>query len=230
MTGASCGGCLVKVNNLSVTLNKEKLLNNINFDLHCGEMTALIGPNGAGKTTLLKAMLGEVPFSGNISFSPSSGGSTLPKIGYVPQSARFDKGCPISVTDLFTTASGNKKCMQQRLNAVKAGHLADRKIGNLSGGELQRILLAFALYPEIPDLLILDEPVTGMDVSGQEIFYGLLHSLLSEYHTSVLIVSHDLGMVRKHADKVCFICPDTQLFGTPEQIFESQPFKKTFLF
>ena len=230
MTGTSCSGCLVKVDSLSVILNKEKLLNNINFDLHCGEMTALIGPNGAGKTTLLKAMLGEVPHSGDIIFYPSSGGATAPKLGYVPQSARFDKGCPISVSDLFMTVSADKKRMSERLDIVKTAHLADRKIGNLSGGELQRVLLAFALFPEIPDLLILDEPVTGMDKSGQEIFYQLLHSLLCEYHTSVLIVSHDLGMVKKHADKVCFLCENSHLFGTPDEVFASDQFKKTFLF
>lgn len=231
MPCANCNSCLVKIENLCVSFGSDKILNNVSFNLHCGEMTALIGPNGAGKTTLLRAMLGEVPCKGNISFYPvKSTKATVPKIGYVPQAALFDKSLPISVKDLFSTCGNDLDNIKEKLEVVKAAHLLNKKLGTLSGGELQRVLLAFALFPSIPDLLILDEPTTGMDISGREMFYELLHLLLAEYHTSVLIVSHDFGIVEKHADKVCFLGHGTHLFGTPAEIFSSETFKKTFMF
>lgn len=233
----SCGACLVKISNLSVAYGKSAVLDNVNLELHCGQLTAVIGPNGAGKTTLIKSLLGEVPYSGEISFYDSDERAMkIPSVGYVPQSVTFDRGMPASVLDLFAAGGASLPVEERRertrrlLGMVEGERLMHQKIGNLSGGELQRVLLAFALYPENPDLLILDEPVTGIDHSGQELFYKILKHLMSECHTSTLLVSHDFNMVLKYADNVCLLNRGVLAFGSPKEIFESPEFKSLFAF
>ncbi|MEN6460159.1 MAG: ATP-binding cassette domain-containing protein, partial [Syntrophomonas sp.] len=176
-----CGLCCTKVEHFGVTRGNTVILDDINLHIHCGELTAIIGPNGAGKSTLLKAILGEIPHNGDLKYLDAAGLHTgHPIIGYVPQRLEFDLGSPISVLDLFAASQTGvpvwvthsrqlKKRTRSNLARVQAEHLLDRRLGALSGGELQRILLALALDP-IPDLLLLDEPVTGVDQRGMELF------------------------------------------------------------
>ncbi len=150
--------------NLSVQRGQALILQNINLHIHNGELTALIGPNGAGKSTLFKALIGDIPFKGNFSYADSLKGSTRPKIGYGPQRLEFSHGSPICVMDLFTASltqapvwlpPGRKvrAATREYLEIVKAGHLLPKRLGDLSGGALQRVLLAVALNPS-PDLLL----------------------------------------------------------------------------
>lgn len=193
-----------------------EILNQVNLTTNHGEILALIGRNGAGKTTLLKAILGQTPYSGRISYFNCQGKRIdRPRIGYVPQFLAFDRSTPVTVEDLFCAnrsripvwmSHGKKrqKEAESLLEKVGGTGLFRKKLGALSGGELQRVLLAFALDP-LPDLLLLDEPVSAVDRKGVGVFYDLVTSLRSEYHMPVILVSHDLGHVKKYASKAAFL-------------------------
>lgn len=234
-----CGLCSVAVENIGVHRGRETLLEDVSFTMHCGELTALIGVNGAGKTTLLRAVLGEIRHTGSVRFS-SHDGKTLDKItiGYVPQHLEFDRSAPVSVMDFLMAGRTkhpaflpySKKTVKEiRKSLADAGceELETRTIGELSGGEMQRVMLAQALYP-IPELLILDEPVSGVDTVGSEQFYESIDRLLHEYHMSVILVSHDLDLVRLHAHKAVLLQKKVLCQGSVEDVFQSPEFKKTF--
>jgi zinc transport system ATP-binding protein len=228
MSPPACGSCCTKLEQFGVHFGDTVILENVNLHLHCGELTALIGPNGAGKTTLLRALLGEVPHSGGMRFLAASGAHRPPRFGYVPQTLEFDTGAPLSVADLFAGALarwpawlGHTAALRTRASAalarVQAAHLLLRRVGDLSGGELQRVLLALALEP-LPDLLLLDEPVTGVDATGREQFYALICALRRDFDLSILLVAHDLDLVARHADR--FVLLDRRLLaaGTPAEV------------
>ena len=208
--------CSVKIEELSVRKGSTEILNQVNLTAKHGEILALIGRNGAGKTTLLKAILGQTPYSGRISYFNCQGKRIdRPRIGYVPQFLAFDRSTPVTVEDLFCAnrsripvwmSHGKKrqKEAESLLEKVGGTGLFRKKLGALSGGELQRVLLAFALDP-LPDLLLLDEPVSAVDRKGVGVFYDLVTSLRSEYHMPVILVSHDLGHVKKYASKAAFL-------------------------
>ena len=230
--------CETRVENFSVKVGELIIFENVNFSLNCGELTALIGPNGAGKSTLLKSVLGEVEHTGKLNYFDAKGKHLKPVIGYVPQTLKFDTTSPTSVLDLFMACLTNKpvwlypeKFIRERvlknLRRVQAEHLIDRRLGALSGGELQRILLALALDP-LPDLLLLDEPVSGVDAVGMEIFYKLAAKLCSEEDMAILLISHDLDMVRKYSDQVILLNKKILKIGSVEEVFESPEMKKIF--
>ncbi len=235
-----CAGlCCTRVENFCVNLGGNKILENVNIHIHCGELTAIIGPNGGGKSTLLKAMLGDIKHSGQLKFLDAKGKhSGNPVIGYVPQNLYFESGTPTSVLDLFMASNFNtpawlfttksiKKKISESLSVVKAEHLIDRRIGDLSGGELQRVLLALALDP-VPDLLLLDEPVSGIDQNGLELFYKTVSELRDNYDLSIIIVSHDLDFVDKYADRVILINGSVLCNGSPKDVFNDKETLKTF--
>jgi zinc transport system ATP-binding protein len=234
-----CGFCCTKIENFGVTQGNTVILKDINIHIHCGELTAIIGPNGAGKSTLINALLGEIPHSGNLQFVHANNGShQIPVMGYVPQSLNLDSTSPTSVMDLFLSCRSayptwlmrRKKEVEkvkERLSAVKADHLIDRRIGALSGGELQRVLLALALEPP-PDLLLLDEPVSGIDQSGLELFYETVSAVREAYDLSVILVSHDMDMVRRYADRVILLNQTILKVGTPDEVLDSQTFSEVF--
>ena len=237
--GGKCGdSCCLRVQNLSVKIGSSQILSDINMHVHCGQLIALIGPNGAGKSTLLKAILGQQEYDGVIAFSmPGSRGRTM-KIGYVPQSPSFDPGDPMSVADLFVCCMshrpaflGTGKLMRQRildcLDRVHGTDLIDKRVGTLSGGELQRVLLALALEP-IPNILILDEPLSGVDVEGQTGLMDMLDEIRKRYDLSILMTTHDFGMLETYADKVVLIDHAIVKKGTPGEVLESEEFRNIF--
>jgi zinc transport system ATP-binding protein len=235
----SCGLCCTKINGITVTKGKKQILVDVNLHIHCGEITAIIGPNGAGKTTLLKAILGLIKHSGNMNFLDAKGDHTgKPVIGYVPQEISFDKDLPTSVMDLFLANLSkmplwlykpmhSKVNIKEVLKIVQADHLINRKIGELSGGELQRILLAFALNP-LPDLLLLDEPVSGIDEKGLTIFFDILSDLKKNYDLSIVLISHDLELVARYADRIVFLNKKIYSIGKPEEVYNSVEFQQVF--
>ena len=237
-TGA-CGLHCTKINNISVKFGKEEVLHNVNIHIHCGQLTVIIGRNGAGKTTLLKAILGEVEHTGNITFMDMKEKVAKKiKIGYVPQSINIEKHMPTTVYDLFASCichipvflKKDKKIYQEikeQLKIFGAEKLIDKSIGDLSGGELQRVLLAIATKP-IPNLLILDEPVSGIDKNGTRDFYEIVGELKKKYDMSILMVSHDLELVKKYADKVILLDKEVIREGTPEEVFNSLEFRNRF--
>jgi zinc transport system ATP-binding protein len=237
----SCGLCSIQMKNISVISGEDTLLDDVNLTFHCGELTALIGKNGAGKTTLLKTLLGERHYKGSISFTDHHGTVLpVPKIGYVPQHLDFDKSMPVTVADFIAAAKGGnavwfgknkkmKESIQKMLDDMECGYLADRRLGALSGGELQRVLLALATDP-VPDLLVLDEPVSGVDVAGLDLFYKRIMELRDEQHMAVLLVSHDLGLIRKYADKVVLLDKTVVAEGEADEVFGTEAFKEAFGF
>lgn len=238
--GCQCGLCCTKIINLGVTLNRVEILRDVNLHIHCGDLTAIIGPNGSGKTTLLKAVLGEIPHRGRLEFmDPKNKKTGRPLIGYVPQRLDFDGSSPMTVLDFFGAAYtsipvwfGHSQKVKQRVKKslvnVEADHLIKRRLGALSGGELQRVLLALALDP-IPNLLLLDEPVSGIDQNGIQIFYKLVSKLRKDYDLSIILVSHNLDMVKKYADRVVFLRDKTiECCGTPSEVFSNPKARETF--
>lgn len=231
--------CCLKLQNITVRIGNETILDNLSFHLHCGEMTALIGPNGAGKSTILKTILGQQEYDGVISFSsPGLRHRRPPRIGYVPQSPTFDPGDPLSVADLFTCCQSNhpvffghsKKTrahILESLDRVKGTDLIDKRVGTLSGGELQRVLLALALDP-LPNILILDEPFSGVDAAGNEELMEMLNTIRQDYDLSILMTTHDFSILRKHADQVILVDGTVLRTGTPDYVLSSAEFSRLF--
>lgn len=234
-----CGGCCTRLSDFGVSIGGNVILKDFNLHVHCGELTAIIGPNGAGKTTLLKAMLGEIPHSGELHFVHSDGSSFgKPRIGYVPQKLDIDKTAPISVIDLFASVntsfplwlghiSSSKKKTMDMLRMVEAESYADMKISQLSCGQFQRVMLALALSP-IPDLLLLDEPIAGVDKSGIEIFYRIVSRLRREYDLSIFLISHDIAEVANFADRMILLNRAMLCEGSPEKVLSSPEIKTIF--
>ena len=235
----ACGLCCTKLEHFGVNRGKTEILKDVNLHIHCGELTALIGPNGAGKTTLLKAILNEIPHSGELKFLDAKDCRTgHPLVGYVPQRLDFDTGSPTSVLDLFVASISSmpawwlanrrlREKVRGSLARAQVDHLLDRRLGDLSGGELQRVLLALALEP-IPDLLLMDEPVSGVDQRGMELFYRMVSNLRQQYDLSIILVSHDLTLVARYADRIVFLNQTVLSSGTPQQVFTDEKVVQTF--
>ncbi len=235
-----CGdSCCLKIQNLSVKIGKDDILRNVSLHIHCGEMVSLIGPNGAGKSTLLKAILGEREYEGVVSFSaPGLRHKRSPRIGYVPQSPAFDPGDPISVCDLFACCMGKRpaflgsgKAMEEKvlfcLERVHGEELIHKRVGTLSGGELQRVLLALALEP-LPNILILDEPLSGVDAEGMGLLMDMLDEIRKTYDLSILMTTHDFDMLPRYADQVVLINHGIVCQGRPEAVLSSPEFNQVF--
>ena len=238
--GRSCGdSCCLRVQDLSVKIGNDKILKDVNLHIHCGQMVALIGPNGAGKSTLLKAILGQREYDGVIAFSaPGMRHRKPPRIGYVPQSPAFDPGDPVSVADLFACCMSKRPAflglsapmrdkVMECLERVRGEDLIDKRVGTLSGGELQRVLLALALEP-LPNILILDEPLSGVDVEGQTDLMDMLDEIRRRYDLSILMTTHDFAMLPRYADKVVLIDHAVLCQGTPEEVLDSPEFQQIF--
>lgn len=235
--GCSSGQCCLKVEKLSVSFGEDEILKNVNFHLHCGELIALIGPNGAGKSSLFKCILGQMPHSGRITFQTAKGSRFKPRIGYVPQSPSFDPGDPVSVLDLFVCSISGypvwlpipKKLRQQVLDClarVNGEGLIDKRVGSLSGGELQRVLLAMALEP-LPQILILDEPFSGVDMEGERQLFELMDDIRNRYDLSILLCTHDFNTLPL-MDKVLLLKKEVLAMGKPEEVTHSEAFRQLF--
>jgi zinc transport system ATP-binding protein len=237
--GRSCGhSCCLRVQDLSVRIGANTILENIDFHAHCGEMIALIGPNGACKSTLIKSILGQQHFEGVISFAVPGRRSRKPIIGYVPQSPTFDPGDPVTVSDLFACcmskrptflwqSKGLRENILSCLERVRSENLIDKRIGTLSGGELQRVLLALALEP-LPNILILDEPLSGVDVEGQTDLMDMLDEIRDTYDLSILMTTHNFSLLNRYADQVVLIDHGIAAAGTPAEVLSCEAFSQVF--
>ena len=237
-SGGCHDSCCLKLQNVSVTIGGEPILQKVNLHVHCGQLVALIGPNGAGKSTLVKALLGERDFDGNIIFSVPGERRARARIGYVPQSPNFDPGDPVSVADLFSCCLSRRPAFlghgaRQRewilecLERVHGEELIDKRVGTLSGGELQRVLLALALEP-MPNILILDEPLSGVDIEGQTGLMDMLDEIRREYDLSILMITHDFTMLPRYADWAVLIDRTVKVQGKPDEVLSSDAFREAF--
>lgn len=236
---SACGLHCIKIKNISVRDGAQTIIENINLHIHCGKITMIIGKNGAGKSTLIKAILGEIKHEGEIDFTNLKN-QTVEKLvtGYVPQYINLEKNTPMSVYDLF--AGYISSCpiflrkspriyrkVKERLAIFEAADLIDKRVCDLSGGELQRVLLSIAVTP-VPNLLLLDEPVSGIDQKGMQLFYDNIGKLKRDYDLAMIIVSHDFEFVRKYADYVVLMDRTIMKEGTPEEVLGSEEFHRVF--
>ena len=237
-TGPCGHSCCLRVENVSVKIGSDRILKHVNLHVHCGEMVALIGPNGAGKSTFLKAILGEQEYDGIIAFSEPGKRSKKPRIGYVPQSPAFDPSDPLSVSDLFACCMSRRPAflglgtsmqdlVTECLERVHGEDLIHKRVGTLSGGELQRVLLALALEP-MPNILILDEPLSGVDIEGMENLMEMLDEIRKTYDLSILMTTHDFTMLERYADQVVLIDHAVLRKGSPETVLNSEAFRTAF--
>ena len=237
--GSGCGhSCCLRIQNLGVKIGNQTILKDVSLHAHCGEMIAIIGPNGAGKSTLLKAILGQQESTGVISFAVPGQRNRKATIGYVPQSPTFDPGDPVSVADLFSCCMGRRPAFLGRskkmrawildcLERVHGEDLIDKRVGTLSGGELQRVLLALALEP-LPNILILDEPLSGVDVEGMAVLMDMLDEIRQVYDLSILMTTHDFATLETYADQVILVDHGIIAQGTPQEVLNSEEFRRVF--
>jgi zinc transport system ATP-binding protein len=214
---------LVKVTKVGLVVGKTEILSDINLVVKKGSVVTIIGPNGAGKSTLLKIILGLV--------KPTSGEALIQQgttIGYMPQKLHLDQSLPITVEYfLKMTTQVIKLSVEEVLESVGGVRLRKRSMHELSGGEFQRILLARALM-SLPDLLVLDEPVQGVDINGQRALYELLSQIRSRWGCAMVIVSHDMHMVFSASDQVVCLNKHVCCQGRPEAIIQHPEYTSLF--
>lgn len=232
--------CSTEIRNLSVRRHGSQILHDVNLDIHHGEILALIGQNGAGKSTLLKALLGRIPYTGSVTFhDPQGHVLKQPHIGYVPQNLVFDRATPVTVQDMlsanltrFPVWLGHRKeqevtCKEMLKRVGGSPDLLPKRLGALSGGELQRLLLAFALEP-IPDLLLLDEPVSAVDRRGIETFYDLVTHMRKQHEMPIMLVSHDLSHVMKYASRAALLDGTIIVSGPVDKVMHTNAVQEAF--
>jgi len=214
---------LIRLDDVTVEFAGQKVLDNIHLCVQPGEIVTLIGPNGAGKTTLVRTVLGLLkPGIGSVWRKPRL------RIGYMPQKLQVDPTLPLSVLRFLRLVPGVDRARAvAALDEVGAAQVIDSPVQSISGGELQRVLLARALLRE-PQLLVLDEPVQGVDVAGQAELYGLITRLRDRHGCGVLMVSHDLHLVMSTTDQVVCLNRHVCCSGHPEQVSGDPAFVELF--
>ena len=234
-----CGFHRVVIDKLNVRAGSTTILENVSLSIACGALTVIIGKNGAGKSTLIKSILKELPYDGLIEFRDLKDNTIGNlRVGYVPQHLNLEKNAPVSVYDLVAAYTTNVPVflhkskrlyeeIKERLQVFDGASLIDKQVGDLSGGELQRVLLTIACTP-VPNLLILDEPVSGIDRNGRKLFYKILNDLKQQYDLSIILVSHDLELTAEYADSVVLLDRTVLKEGPPAEVMGSNEFKEVF--
>lgn len=211
---------ILEVKNLSVTLDGEEILKNLSFSVDKGEILAIIGPNGAGKTVLFRALLGLIPYRGDIAWQKEA------RIGYVPQKFLVERSSPITVKEFFLLQHEHlwrpKKDfldhLEHELSLVGLSEeILLKPLGELSGGQLQRVLISWAMINH-PEILLFDEPTAGIDVGAEETIYNIINKLRKERGTTVIMISHELNIVYKYADEVLCLNREMICHGIPGEV------------
>ncbi len=219
-------GNILSVQNLRVKFDHHIILKDISFEVKRDDTLAIIGPNGAGKTVLFRAILGLIPFEGRVEWAPDT------KIGYVPQKLFVAKDIPLTVCEFLSFKEKDRKKINQALEEVgfsekspedlhHGKRLLGSKLGVLSGGELQRVLIAYALLGA-PNVLLFDEPTSGIDISGEETVYSLISKLKKEKDLTIIFISHELQIVYKYAANVLCLNKEKICFGPPKEAVDKQ--------
>ena len=213
---------LLKVDNASFSKNNKWLVKNVSLEVKQGEIVTLIGPNGSGKSTTAKIALGIYKeIEGNVKRSTN-------KIGYVPQKISIDWTLPIRVIDFMSlTEDPTDEQINIALNLTGVEYLKNKSLGNLSGGEFQRVLIARAIANQ-PDLLVLDEPVQGVDFKGEIALYELIKKISEELNCGILLISHDLHVVMSATDFVVCLNGHVCCSGTPQAVAKNDEYQELF--
>lgn len=223
---------VLQVDNVSVEFDGQSIIEGISFNVKKGESLAIVGPNGAGKSTLFRALLDLIPYQGIITWKAGL------KIGYVPQNLGMEKSIPLTVKDFLGFKSNSEVVIREALSRVGIRatpenehhvehHIMARPMGKLSGGEFQRVLIAWALLDK-PDVLLVDEPTSGIDIGGEETIYNLLKRLQREEGLSILLISHDLNIVYRYANTVICLNKQQVCFGIPTEVLDPESLKQLY--
>lgn len=217
---------LLKVENLSVQINKEVILEKVSFEVGRGDFLTILGPNGAGKTTLFKALIGLIPYEGKIIFKEGI------KLSFLPErlSRRKFRELPLTVKDFFGFKKIKEKEIEKILKEVstkKPEEWLKKNPGSLSSGEFQRLLIAWSLV-EKPDILLFDEPMTGIDVGAKQTIYSLFEKFRQEWNLTIVMITHDLNIVYASSDKVLCLYRKENCFGKPKEVLTPQKLQELY--
>lgn len=208
---------LIELKHIGVRAANQTILSHVDLNVGPEEIVTLIGPNGAGKTTLVKVVLGLMPFQGTRKVRPDL------RIGYMPQKLELNSQLPITVKRFLKTSGASDQELALRMGQTDINAIADHPMQSVSGGELQRVLLARALMRN-PDLLVLDEPAQGVDVIGQAEMYNLIHQIKKQQGCGVLMISHDLHLVMAQTDRVICLNQHVCCQGSPDHVSHDPAF------
>jgi zinc transport system ATP-binding protein len=218
----------IELRDVAVRINGNTIIENISFDIDKSDVLSIIGPNGSGKTTLVRAMLGLQPFTGTILCQGRPLAQQQNLVGYVPQRFDFDRTFPLSVSEFMKLGGVYDPSLKEELcREFGVAGLLKHKLGTLSGGQLQRVLIISAMLKQ-PDLLILDEPTSGVDIEGTASFYELIRHINTEHQMTIVLISHEINMVSTTATKV--ICLNKSLFccGEPHKVLTTELLEKLY--
>lgn len=223
---------ILKVSGLSVELNQNKILSDVSFEVKEKETLVIIGPNGAGKTMLFRSLLGLIPYQGKVLWRPGV------KISYIPQRLFVERDLPITTQEFLKLKESSDREIDRALTAVGfvkdrphtghlRNHILNRKIGFLSGGEFQKVLIAWALLGH-PNVLLFDEPTAGVDNSSEVTVYSLLNKLKKRENLTVLLISHELDVVYHYATSVLCLNKERVCYGLPQTVLNNESLTKLF--
>jgi zinc transport system ATP-binding protein len=223
---------VLSVKNLTVKRGGHTIIDNISFDVPKGETFSIIGPNGAGKTTLFKAILGLIKYDGQVEWRRDI------KISYVPQRFYIDNELPITTREFLKLKTNSDEKIREALESVGLmgggthvknvkEHILNNRLGDLSGGELQRAVIAWSLLGS-PEVLLFDEPTAGVDVVGEETIYSLLQKLKETHGMTILLISHELEIVRKYTTTVLCLNKERVCYGPPSLVLNEKTIDKLF--
>ena len=220
---------ILTVEDLSVSFRDFAVFKDVSFQVKRGEALAIVGPNGSGKTVMFRALLGFLPYQGKVQWEPHI------RKGYIPQKLQIDAHFPISVLDFFHFKTRSLKLITEALEAVGISgdehhlkeHVLSKPLGTLSGGQFQRVMIAWAIVDR-PDILLFDEPTSGIDVGGEETIYTLLHHLQTKNRLAIILISHDLNIVYKYANTVLCLNKKMICFGEPHDVLDPTSLSKLY--
>lgn len=214
---------ILTVTNLNVSFGNQKVLDNVSFSVERDGTLAIIGPNGAGKSVLFRAILGLIPYEGEVKWAPNI------KIGYVPQKLFVPKDLPLTVGEFLKLKENSASNIEKVLSSV--GIIKEKilktRLGDLSGGETQRVLIANALLGN-PQVLLFDEPTSGVDIAGEETIYGLIERLKKEVDLTIIFISHELDIVYQYATDVLCLNKEKICFGKPQEVIGKSTLSKMY--
>ena len=201
---------MLQVSNLNVKIQDQIILDNVSFKLDKGKTLAIVGPNGAGKTVFFRTLLNMIPYTGRIEWHNKV------KIGYVPQRLSVSD-VPISVKEFLSFKSSTNMETSLKLVGLPPQQTLNKRLGILSGGQLQRVLIAWAII-DGPDVLLFDEPTTGVDIDSEEAIYKMLMELKEEKEITILLISHEVHIVREYSDYMLALNKCVTFFGESKNI------------
>jgi ABC-type Mn2+/Zn2+ transport system ATPase subunit len=211
---------ILKVSNLSVEISNQSIIQNLDFRIKKGVTLAIVGPNGAGKTTLFRALLNLVPYRGKIEWNGKV------KIGYVPQVLSV-RDLPLSVREFLSFKKESDLESVLASVGLDSKTVLDKSLGALSGGEMRRALIAWAIVDK-PDVLLFDEPTSGVDIDSEEAIYGMLRKLTAKNKITLLLISHDLHIVREYSDYALALNRCMVFFGESKEVMNPETQKLIF--